>query len=885
MYDPKLQTYAPWLNSHSLIENMGQSVDLVEDSKGRIWATGNNGLYMIEPKQQSITSFPLPEIIKSPGSLITTTAIERGPADTLWVGTSAGNLLQFSISEMAFIEKNSLPNFSASWVTDIAHSANRLWVATDNGLIVVAEDELSSMTFTHSNSSLSSDDTLCLLASQDFMWVGTSRGLNIFSSGSFEKFQNTNSNVFNDVLSFTESSNEGIWIGTFDGVYYLGTGSQTHISIETAYKGIKLTDRRVMTMAIRNDELWLGFFLGGVQIVDLGDGTTRLPNLPHNAELAVTKIAHLQDGSTLVGTFNQGLFRHYQNKVESLYGSLNTDRSIPELAVTLIFETSDNSVIVGAETQLYWMDFSANSVRALQLLFRDKKTHPVVLSLAQSQKGDVWVGTQDQGLFIWHYQKNPSGDIQLEFAAGNSALPSSTIYAIEFDEKGYGWISTTRGISKLDSNGEHLKNYKEIDGLQGHDFNFSSSFKDSQGRLYFGGSNGYNRFDPDRDITAAAPPPVVLTRLNIAGKEPTLPVALHKLESIELSYRDYFITFTFSVLDYRDPENNRYRYKLDNFDPNWIENGTRNSATYTNLPPGTYTFRVQGANSAGVWNLEGTSIEMTVHPAPWWSWQAYLLYFSLVFALLMLAKKYYDNSVLRKKSVILAQQMYDAADKATDDLQEQLEYQDEFVKSVHAHSTSTLKLIGDFIAQQANSVDDDLARDAILNNTDRVAALSALEECLFYQGDQLLANLEDYSNIVIDTLLKKNPVLARSITTINEISSRLIPVDLATPLSIIIFELLKNSFQHAFENSSSANYIHIRMEDIPGDTLEQDTMTRMSVQDNGVGMPANIQPGTGDTSGLAIANSISRRIDAELTIAVDGGTTVYLLFSRRSNII
>jgi len=470
------------------------------------------------------------------------------------------------------------------------------------------------------------------------------------------------------------------------------------------------------------------------------------------------------------------------------------------------------------------------------------------------------------------------------FVTGSTKLPSNTIYAIEFDGEGNAWVSTSRGISKLSSAGELIKNYSSSDGLQGNDFNLASSFRDSKGRLYFGGSNGYNRFDPASEARTVSASPVVLTNINIAGLEPKLPVAVHELEGLELSHEDYFLTIEFSVLDFTDPESNRYRYRLENFDPEWIENGTRNTATYTNLPAGIYTFQVQGANSAGVWNREGTSLRIVVHPAFWWSWQAYLFYFLVLTALVLAVKKYYDNNILREKAAIMSQEAHDVADRATDQLQEQLEYQDEFVKIVHAHSVSTLDLIGDFIAHQAGVVEDELTRDSILSNTRRVAALVSLEGCLFYQGDQLLANLESFTNIIIAQLLQESPDLENSVTTINEMPSRLIPVDLATPLSIVIYELLQNCFQHAFETSSTANYIHIRFEEASTEDEDKGKTYKLSVKDNGVGIPDNISLTHIETSGLAIVSSISRTIGGKLTISNNQGTDASVIFPSQLDI-
>ena len=253
--------------------------------------------------------------------------------------------------------------------------------------------------------------------------------------------------------------------------------------------------------------------------------------------------------------------------------------------------------------------------------------------------------------------------------------------------------------------------------------------------------------------------------------------------------------------------------------------------------------------------------------------------------IILLGKEYYDNIVLRKKAAAMAQEMHYAADRATDNLQEQLEYQDEFVKSVHAHSKNTLDLIAEFISRQSNSFDDDLVREAILSNTYRVRALTQLEECLFYQGDRLLANMEEFTNAVIDQLLRETPDLALTTTTINEMPSRLMPVELATPLAIVIFELLRNCFQHAFESSSHANYIHIRLEEITSETPEQEKKSILYVQDNGIGIPGNISPNSVETSGLPIVSSIANRINGTLSISGEDGTMVSLIFPSLPDLI
>jgi ligand-binding sensor domain-containing protein/two-component sensor histidine kinase len=875
MYNPKLQKYATWLAPDPEDRNVGQSFELVEDELNRIWATGRAGLYMINPSTKSIATYPLPKLENSSNSLITVTAIAHGPSNTLWVGTSAGNILQFDLIEMRYIREGNFWYLSTNWITALQYVENTLWVATDGGLTIVNLTEHSAKTFTSSNSALASNDTLCLLSGEDHMWIGTSRGLNIFSPSVFEKYQTVNSGVFNDVMSFAESSNGDAWVGTFNGVYILKSDTSEHAPIEKLFEGIKLIDRRAMTLAIKNNRLWIGYFSGGVEIVDLESGLITSPNLPKNADMAVTKILHTRSGSTWVATYNHGLYEISNEMIRSFSDPAVSGEKIPEQAVTTILETQDESILVGTETGLYLINPEVDSIRPLNIEFKNNRSPPLVLSINQHENGEIWIGTKGQGLYI--LSANFASELRptARSAHGNDQIPSNTIYAIEFDRHQNGWLSTTHGIAKLTATGLYTNHYKTSDGLQSNDFNFAASLHGTDGRLYFGGSNGYNRFYPDHVVADSRYSPIVLTDLNISGKKPELPLAIRYLDSLEVSHADHVITFGFSVLDYIDPKNNQYRYQLKNFDLEWIENGTHNSATYTNLPAGNYVFQVQGANSAGVWNRDGASIALTIHPAPWWSWQAYLAYLLLLSTMAVLAKGYYDGIILRDKALAMAQEMHMAADRASDDLQEQLDFQEDFLRTVYQHGSDTLDLIRDFLARQTNLFSDELFKDAILSNVYRVEALQQLEKSLLYHGDQLLVSPEELTNGIINSHLQQHPEMAPFVITINQMPSQLISAEYATPLCIILFELIQNCFEHAFEASSTANYIQIELEK-KRDEKDNGVVNsiQISVTDSGVGIPHNILPGTVETSGLAIVSSIVEKLDGEIEASVNQGTRI-----------
>jgi two-component sensor histidine kinase len=369
-------------------------------------------------------------------------------------------------------------------------------------------------------------------------------------------------------------------------------------------------------------------------------------------------------------------------------------------------------------------------------------------------------------------------------------------------------------------------------------------------------------------------PKLLLNKIDISRDGKIESFDPRQIDSIQLTHKDYYIQFDFSVLDFLDPEKNQYRYMLEGFDHDWIENGTRNSATYTSLPPGDYTLRVQGANSAGVWNREGLSLGIEVLPPPWLSWWAYTIYALVSMFLGWLGVRAYNSYVVERLARRLAAEMVESQQRADDEMQEQFEIHDDLVKSVYQHSISTLNLVSEFIATRGSNLSDETARESTLANINRVEALALLEQCLYYQNEVLLADLNKYTNMITSRLLKDAPGGQESIATINEVSSQPLPIEQASPLAIAIFELVENAIQHAFDSAAGANYIQVTLAPLSSNASDY----RLTVQDNGAGIPSNIDPLCAHTSGLAIVAAMSHRLGGELSVSAVSGTLVSITF-------
>lgn len=241
-------------------------------------------------------------------------------------------------------------------------------------------------------------------------------------------------------------------------------------------------------------------------------------------------------------------------------------------------------------------------------------------------------------------------------------LPDDVIYGILPDDEGNLWGSTNKGLFCMSPNKDitttdHTKfvfrNFSKADGLQENEFNTGAYAKMPDGRLAFGGINGYNIFDPKEVLVEDYQPPVFITKILVNNQTITpydetgiLKSTIETTQKITLSYLDKILTLEFASLDFTAPDRNMYRYQLVGADDTWVEAGNHRSATFLNLSPKEYIFRLQGSNSSGVWSDQITELEIIILP-PWWkTWWAYLIY-AAVFAAGILV--YFQFSINRAK--------------------------------------------------------------------------------------------------------------------------------------------------------------------------------------------------------------------------------------------
>jgi signal transduction histidine kinase/CheY-like chemotaxis protein len=232
----------------------------------------------------------------------------------------------------------------------------------------------------------------------------------------------------------------------------------------------------------------------------------------------------------------------------------------------------------------------------------------------------LWVGTNGSGLN--RFDKRTGQCTRFSTADG---LPNNVIYGLLADDDGQLWMSTNKGIACFDPLTSAVRSFDASDGLQGDEFNRYAFCKTADGKLFFGGVNGFNSFRPEDLRPDTLPVQVWITDIKLTNRSiafgtegSPLTAPTHLTRELVFAYRDAaMLTFEFATMEFSESEKHRYQYKLDGFDTDWIMAGNDRTAVYTNLDPGTYTFHVRGDNRDGLWDTKGTTFQLTVLP-PWW---------------------------------------------------------------------------------------------------------------------------------------------------------------------------------------------------------------------------------------------------------------------------
>jgi signal transduction histidine kinase/sugar lactone lactonase YvrE len=280
--------------------------------------------------------------------------------------------------------------------------------------------------------------------------------------------------------------------------------------------------------------------------------------------------------------------------------------------------------------------------------YLDSKTgFTCIRSLYEDSHNRLWAGSYLSGVFLVN---KDSGF--LKHLTEKDGLSSNDINGINEDKKGNIWFSTSHGLSKLDAATYQITNYTSINGLSV--VQTLGIYKSSGGIFYVPVKNSVIPFDPDNIVENKVSPQVIIESVKYYAADNNRDSILFTegLQKVALKYNENKISFQYVALHFSNASLNQYAYQLEGYDKEWIQAGTQRSVTYTNLSPGSYTFKVKAANSDGVWNERGARFTFTILP-PWWlTWWAYTLYGLIFLGALRVFSNYRERRLRKEKEVL-----------------------------------------------------------------------------------------------------------------------------------------------------------------------------------------------------------------------------------------
>lgn len=629
--------------------------DLCAGINDDLWVGLNIGLKKLNTKTGKVTSFPKTK--NSPGlegKHIRGLAMEEN--GDLWVGSWENGLFlleeqgQQKLTHYQHEPENPHSLANNSIYTLFIDEQKRLWVGNENGGLHLY-DRKKDLFYRYLPDdtepySITSNSIWSIFEDQDKrLWIGTaSSGVNILDQY-FLKFThyfysplNPNGLNHNIISGFWEGKNGNVWIGTDGGGlnhWNRQKGKFTHYTHKPEDPSSVGSNAILDFSEDPEGRLWIGTWDGGINILKDRDKMqfVRLQDLQKQDTLAAT-IKHTfalmrdHEGNMWSGNFQGGLgFHDLQGKSTRIYfNDPKNPESLSNNTINTLLEDKKGNIWAGAAfnglNKLYIND-EGKLVSKRFLPGSDSLSiaGDLINQVYEDSKGNIWVAT-DKGL-----SKIADAGEKITSYTSEHGLPSDIIESVVEDKNGLLWIGTSKGLSSLNPDTESFKAYTVSDGLQGNKYTRHAVAKLKSGEILFGGSNGFNIFHPDSVKANPHKPEVYLTDFKLFNKSVGIgendsilkaPITLTK--EITLPYHQNILSFEFVALNYTHSGKNQYAFMMEGLENDWNYVGNQQNATYTNLDPGQYTFRVKASNNDGVWNEEGTLLSIIITPPFWKTW-------------------------------------------------------------------------------------------------------------------------------------------------------------------------------------------------------------------------------------------------------------------------
>ena len=617
---------------------------IAESRGGGAWVgTGDGGLHRLDASG-GVRHVPAPTGtgVFAEGTPVRTVLEDR--AGRVWVGAGARGL--FLLDPATDAAAPFRPREGALAGADVGSlfedPTGAIWVGTDGGLNRIDPEAAAVTSYTHDPTvpaSLGAGAVLSMhLDRSGTFWVGTASGVSRFAwrDHRFDRVLHDPGDPGSisgpNVWTFLQDREGVLWVGTEAGLDRIDpeTGAVRHYAHDPADPTTLLPGWVLSIYEDAAGRLWVGSRGGGISLFDRATGraTRFAPDAANPTALPTPnpwRIFEDRSGQIWVLTHGIGCLSRLDPDAGT-FTPLCLEGEPPPAKRAV--EGEDGVLWLATwEFGLWRVDTRTGDVRSWRHDPADPQTpsNDFIMSIAKGPDGDLWLGTYGVGISRF----DPETERFTHYTASTSDLPDDVIYDILADDAGYLWISSNRGLTRFDPASETFWTFGMEDGLQDLEFNAGTAYRAPDGTFYFGGIKGFNRFDPEAVVPDPRAPRTVVTGVEVDHQPVTRANGLDRAAPVARTLRTApgarDLDLSFAALHYVAPERNRFRVRLDGYDPDWLDPTDAGRAVYTNLGPGDYTFRVASASPDGVWGPEAV-LAVAVVP-PWWraGW-AYGLY-------------------------------------------------------------------------------------------------------------------------------------------------------------------------------------------------------------------------------------------------------------------
>ncbi len=590
-----------------------QFLAAVEDKQGMLWF-GTKGFGLISYDRKAFRVFNEKDGLNHP-TVISLSIDKKG---VMWIGSAGSMPNYYSNGEF---KTTNIPEIKTDLISMITEDdRGNTWIASEHGLVKYQDGKYK--IYAEANGLPANSVYAVCTDYEGNIWMGTSNGIGLFKNEAFIAFTDKQGLSNPKVTAIFQNKAGETFIGTSGG----GLNVMRNDSIERLDYITEIKESNILAIyETPTGEIWIGIESGNIPLIVLRRAGRRYEVVKRITDARDSKIntiaAIISDGGegVWVATYGNGVIHYSGNTIEYL----DMTNGMPVNEVFTILLDSKKRLWMGT-----YLGGAAMYDNGKLKVFNQDNGLPdnIVYTLCEDLKGNVFLGTANKGIAV--YREN--GFLNLSTTDG---LCSDVVSSLVADSKNRIWVGTDKGVNRLSLDEKFsvmgVKYYSENDGLKSIEINQNTFMIDNQKKFWFGTTYGMIRYNPEYDYVNDKAPLVRLSGIKLFFEDVnwdklniTFDKRLQFPDNPELSYDDNHFTFNFQALT---TDNVQYTFILDGLDKEWSPLTNKTEAVYTNIPPGTYIFKVKAKNSDEFWSEGETTFSFVILPPFYMTWWFFTL--------------------------------------------------------------------------------------------------------------------------------------------------------------------------------------------------------------------------------------------------------------------